>query len=186
MNYTKTIRQFCKQNKGELFDAGKMAEDYFSMIPYKTLLKILNRLQAEGLLTPFSKGVYQIISDNQMDQGEAIKNTYLYHGRGMYAGYQMYNELGITSYNDSFIEIYTNKIYSKHKTIGNYKLTRVDVVYFDRVIQHIIQALELIENINNIKDKPTIMYEASINFLNKPTTDSSTSLSKCDIVPSII
>ena len=57
MNYTKTIRQFCKQNRGELFDAGKMAEDYFSMIPYKTLLKILNRLQSEGLLTHFSKGV---------------------------------------------------------------------------------------------------------------------------------
>ena len=61
------------ENKGNVFDAAKMAEDDFSMIPYKTLLKILNWLQAEGLLSPVSKGVYQIITDKSIDLNEAKK-----------------------------------------------------------------------------------------------------------------
>ena len=151
MNYTKTLRQFCMKNKGNVFDAAKMAEDYFSMIPYKTLLKILNRLQSEGLLSPISKGVYQIIADEPINKEDAIKSTYVDLYNGMYVGYKMYNHLGISPHNDGYIEIYTNKITTKHKNIANFKLTRANV-FFDKVTTDIIQALELIENIDNIKD----------------------------------
>lgn len=58
MNYTKTLRKYCLQNPGRLFDAGYMAEKYFHMIPYKSYLKILNRLQDENILMFVSKGVY--------------------------------------------------------------------------------------------------------------------------------
>ncbi len=50
MNYTKTIREFCLQNKGEIFDVSYMGDKYFEMVPYKTLLKILNRLEEEGIV----------------------------------------------------------------------------------------------------------------------------------------
>ena len=49
MNYTKTLRNYCLQNPGKLFDVGFMAEKYFPMIPYKSYLKILNRLQDEKI-----------------------------------------------------------------------------------------------------------------------------------------
>lgn len=67
MNYTKTIRSFCLQNTGKIFDAQQMGNDYFSMVPYKTLLKVLTRLETEGILSPVSKGVYIINSDNAIN-----------------------------------------------------------------------------------------------------------------------
>lgn len=36
MNYTKTIREFCLQNKGDLFDVSYMKDKYFEMVPYDT------------------------------------------------------------------------------------------------------------------------------------------------------
>ncbi len=44
MNDTKTLREFCLQNKGKIFDAQYELETRFLLVPYKTLLKILNRL----------------------------------------------------------------------------------------------------------------------------------------------
>ena len=34
MNYTKTIRNYCLQNKGDLFDVSYMKDSYFEMVPY--------------------------------------------------------------------------------------------------------------------------------------------------------
>lgn len=40
MNYTKTIKEFCLQNKGNIFDVQCEMETRFTMVPYKTVLKI--------------------------------------------------------------------------------------------------------------------------------------------------
>ena len=45
MNYTKTIRKYCLSNPETVFDASNMMQTHFAMVPYKTLLKILNRLE---------------------------------------------------------------------------------------------------------------------------------------------
>ena len=34
------------------------------MIPYKTLLKILNRLEEESIIKKYSKGLYIIVNDD--------------------------------------------------------------------------------------------------------------------------
>ena len=47
LNYTKTIRSYCQNNEGTIIDVAQIAEDYFAMVPYKTLLKIFNRLRDE-------------------------------------------------------------------------------------------------------------------------------------------
>ena len=60
MNYTKLVREYCKNNSGAIFDVSKLKDTEFAEVPYKTLLKILNRLEEEGLLKPVSKGVYFI------------------------------------------------------------------------------------------------------------------------------
>ena len=49
MNYTKLVREYCKNNSGAIFDVSKLKDTEFSEVPYKTLLKILNRLEEEGL-----------------------------------------------------------------------------------------------------------------------------------------
>ena len=45
MNYTKTIREFCLQNKGDLFDVSYMKDKYFEMVPYKVLLASLDKYE---------------------------------------------------------------------------------------------------------------------------------------------
>ena len=77
MNYTKTIRQFCTMNPDSLFDVSYMATDYFPMVPYKTLLRILNRLEEEEVLIPVSKGVYYIKGGKEYDLDDAIKKYYV-------------------------------------------------------------------------------------------------------------
>ena len=50
MNYTKTIRNYINDNKGGFFEITYEHSKYFQIIPAKTLMKVLNRLEREGLI----------------------------------------------------------------------------------------------------------------------------------------
>lgn len=45
MNYTQTLREFCKQNQGKIFDVQFEQNHRFSVIPYKTLLKNIKQIR---------------------------------------------------------------------------------------------------------------------------------------------
>lgn len=49
MTYTKQVREYCQNNQGMVLDVSLMKDSEFAEIPYKTLLKILNRLEEEKL-----------------------------------------------------------------------------------------------------------------------------------------
>ena len=55
MNYTQTIRNYISERKGEFFEITYERKKYFHMIPDKTLMKVLNRLEDEGLLLSVAK-----------------------------------------------------------------------------------------------------------------------------------
>lgn len=154
MNYTKTIRTFCQQNPGMILDSAELHSKYFELVPYKTFLKVLNRLRDEGILSPVSKGVWKIAGDNQSnaeDVDDIIAN-YASKYNGMVVGYAMYNELGITYHKEEQIEIYTNRIQTKHKTIRNYRLTKTEHLTFFKGEKDLITILELLENRSSIID----------------------------------
>ena len=113
MNYTKLIRKYCKNNSGAIFDVSKLKDTEFAEVPYKTLLKILNRLEEESLLSAVSKGIY-FIGEKPVDE-ELIFDEYVDDGKGMFVGYQLFNDVGISDYVDCKIEIYTNNIKAKQK-----------------------------------------------------------------------
>ena len=141
MNYTKTLRNYCLQNNGKLFDAGYMAQKNFHMIPYKSYLKILNRLQDENILTLVSKGVY-LIGEGDVD--DAIERCYMENNKGMTVGQQMLYEQGIISQPPEVFEIRTSGISSKHKTVGKYRLIYTKL-YFDEAEKNLIRILNIIE-----------------------------------------
>lgn len=124
MNYAKLVREYCKNNSGAIFDVPKLKDTEFAEVPYKTLLKILNRLEEESLLSAVSKGVY-FIGEKPVDE-ELIFDEYVDDGKGMFVGYQLFNDVGISDYVDCKIEIYTNNIKAKQKSVGQYFLKRVD------------------------------------------------------------
>lgn len=157
MNYTKTLREFCSQNQGHIFDVQYEQNHRFSLVPYKTLLKILNRLEKEEIVSSIAKGVYIVNSDQEIDIDKAIKEYYVNYFSGMMIGKALYNYYDIGDLDEDIIEIYTNKIISNNKSIGKYHLMKFDTYFYDEVVR-LVTALELIEKVSTIKDINYIRY----------------------------
>ena len=170
MNYTKLVREYCKNNSGAIFDVSKLKDTEFPEVPYKTLLKILNRLEEEGLLKPVSKGVY-FIGEKPIDE-ELIFDEYVDDGKGMFVGYQLFNDVGISNYVDCKIEIYTNNIKSKQKSVGQYFLKKVDLEFDDYTVD-LVALLEIIDVGYSMKNCDFIAYKKTADMLLKSYSDSS-------------
>ena len=152
MNYTQTIRNYISERKGEFFEITYERKKYFHMIPDKTLMKVLNRLEDEGLLLSVAKGLY-FINDGTEYSNEKLIDYYGLNDRGIAVGYVLFNNLELTGYKDDEVVIYTNELGIKSKTIGNIQLKKMDLVSFDHKTKSIITALELLEKgFNNIID----------------------------------
>ena len=170
MNYTKLIREYCKNNSGAIFDVSKLKDTEFAEVPYKTLLKILNRLEDEGLLKPVSKGVY-FIGEKPVDE-ELIFDEYVDDRKGMFVGYQLFNDVGISDYVDCKIEIYTNNIKSKQKSVGQYFLKKVDLEFDDDTVD-LVALFEIIDAGYSMKGCDFMAYKKTVDMLLKLYSDSS-------------
>ena len=122
------------------------------MIPDKTLMKVLNGLEDEGLILSITKDIYFIIDGTEYSNDKLIE----YYGlsdRGLAVGYTLFNNLGLTDYKDDEVVIYTNELGIISKIIGNIQLKKMDLVSFDHRTKSIITALELLEKgFNHIID----------------------------------
>ena len=72
MTYTKQVREYCLNNQGTVLDVSLMKDSEFSEIPYKTLLKILTRLEEEKLISGIEKGSIVIISTIGCQNNEKV------------------------------------------------------------------------------------------------------------------
>lgn len=170
MNYTKFVREYCKNNSSTFFDVSKLKDTEFAEVPYKTLLKILNRLEEEGLLSTISKGVY-FIGEKPVDE-ELIFDEYVDNEKGMFVRYQLFNDVGISDYIDCKIEIYTNNIKAKQKSVGRYLLKRVDLEFDDDIVD-LVALLEIIDVGYSMKGCDFMAYKKTVDMLLKSYSDSS-------------
>lgn len=72
MTYIKQVRECCENNKGALLDVSLVKDSVFSEIPYKTLLKILNSLEEEKIVTSVSKGVWNDKNISEKRTGDKL------------------------------------------------------------------------------------------------------------------
>jgi len=142
LNYTKQVREFCENNRNALIDISVVKNTVFADVPYKTLLKIFNRLEDEGIVTTVSKGIYSV--GNKTIDADRILSEYTDKGKGMIAGYTLFNNIGLTVYQDNKIEIYTNVITAKQKNIGNFLLKKVDLEFTDEIID-LVALMEILD-----------------------------------------
>ena len=163
MTYTKQVREYCENHKGTLIDVSKVKDEEFAEIPYKTLLKILNRLEDEKIVTSVSKGVYSIGKLKSGNRPDILKQ-YTADGKGMVVGYMLYNSMGISNYHPLVTEIYTNAMTSAHKSIENYHLSRVELTFTDDVIE-MIALLELLHDYFNIIACSVVKLDSAISLL---------------------
>lgn len=169
MNYTKLVREYCKNNSGAIFDVSKLKDTEFAEVPYKTLLKILNRLEEESLLSAVSKGIY-FIGEKPVDE-ELIFDEYVDDRKGMFVGYQLFNDVGISDYVDCKIEIYTNNIKSKQKSVGQYFLKKADLEFDDDTIA-LVALLEIIDTRYSMKGCDFMAYKKTVDILLQSYSDS--------------
>ena len=136
MNHTAAIRQYIAEHQDELFDASYVRTQHFPLVEIKTFLKILDRLEAEGLIKKISHGVYapvQLLYDIPNDPKALsilVYNYYTSNHNGIDLGYVNY----------------TNKLPTgKKKTVCDVTLTGADIIFDEPAIK-IVLLLELIEN----------------------------------------
>lgn len=161
MNYTKQVRDYCRKNQNKFIDLS-VVKNEFADIPYKTLLKIFNRLEEEGLVQAISKGVYSTINRNINEK--TVLKEYTAKGKGMIVGYSLFNYIGLTGYQDDKVEIYTNVITSKQKTIGYFLLKKVDLVFADGIVD-LISLLEILDVGFGMKGGDFITYKNTVELL---------------------
>lgn len=142
MKYTKTVREYCDKHKEEMLEVAKVKNDQFADIPYKTLLKILNRLEEERIITSVSKGIYYIGAE-RLDENEII-SKYTANGKGMFVGYSLFNAIGLTEYQDDKIEIYSNAISANVHTVGRISVKRIDLKFNEKMVD-LIALLEILD-----------------------------------------
>ena len=167
-NYTKKIREDCQRHNDTLYDVSTLRNSEFADVPYKTLLKILNRLEGEGVVRHVSRGVYYIGEKTITD--ELILSEYTDDGRGMLVGYTLFNNIGLSSYEDDRVEIYTNAIGAQHKTIGKFDLKYVDLNFEDEIID-LVSLLEILNAEYGIKDCYFEVYTKIVEILTQSYSD---------------
>lgn len=162
MNYTKQVREYCEKHANSLMDISIVRDSVFADIPYKTLLKIFNRLEEESIVHTVSKGIYRV--GNKITNGKDILNVYTKKGKGMVVGYMLFNNIGLTTYQDGKVEIYTNAITNKQKTIGDFLLKRVDLEFTDEIID-LISLLEILDVGFSMKGADYLSYKRIVELL---------------------
>lgn len=76
MEFTKALRRYLSQRKGQIVDCAALHEGVFRVVPYKTLTKVISRFVKDGTLLMVSKGVYLVASDQTVDIDKAIRDYY--------------------------------------------------------------------------------------------------------------
>lgn len=133
------------------------------------MLKILNRFEEERVLSAVSKGVY-FIGEKPVDE-ELIFDEYVDDEKGMFVGYQLFNDVGISDYIDCKIEIYTNNIKSRQKSVGQYLLKRVDLEFNDDIVD-LVALLEIIDVGYSMKGCDFMAYKKIVDTLLQSYSDS--------------
>lgn len=82
----------------------------------------------------------------------------------MIAGCTLLNSIGLTAYQDDKIEIYTNAIVNKQKTIGDILLKRIDLDFTDEIID-LISLLEILDIGFSMKGADYLSYKRIVEIL---------------------
>lgn len=82
-------------------------------------MKVLNRLEDEGLLLSVAKGLF-FINDGTEYSNEKLVEYYGLSDRGIATGYALFNDLGLTNYiDDNVVIICYHNFFEQHLDHNN-------------------------------------------------------------------
>ena len=142
-------------------------ENIFDTITEEAFYKSLERMCKAGTLCKLSKGTYYrpkigrygIVPPSEQE----IVETFTKNENGTIIGYQLYNQLNISTQVSKRIEILSSQINQQSKTIKNIHIKQYKLEYTEDV-KSVIHMLEILKNFYSIED---LNYNAFTSYCEK-------------------
>ena len=167
----RVISEINKYSSNQLIMMSKFYRNNFSSFLSETAFyKLISRLYISGEIYRVSKGIY--CKANQSKYGKSllqeneVVETYTKNEKGILIGYQLYNQLGITTQVSKRYIIYSSSVDKQNKNIGNVNIHRYNLIY-NNATKSMICILELLYNYRNIQDLNISCYINEIKRLSK-------------------
>ena len=146
MNFTRTLRNYFAEHKGEIFDVGFEQKHSFGMIDIKTMNKILNRLESEGVIAGVSKGVYYINDGNECTEEKIIDYyTGIDGTNGMLSGDSLFYDLCLIGEKPKTTTVISGKT-CINRHIGDIYIEKAN--HYLVLDKEILTMLEMYDNLN--------------------------------------
>lgn len=145
-----------KMSQGDIFIASMFyREKFHDVISEAAYYKVLERMVKAKKLGKVAKGVYYIPEVTRFGvvpaSGKKITSSLIEDNSGMEVGYSLYRKYGISTQVSKFTHIYSNRIDSNSKTIGNVKVDKIELD-FTNDTQVLIAGLEVMQHYYDIQD----------------------------------
>ena len=140
----------------QVFEASKLYNQIFNHeMNEAAYYKALERLTKEGCLAKISKGLYCRPKKTRygmvLPSEQSIVSEYIKGNSGVVVGYSLYNALNLSTQIAKNINIYSNAISQRIKTVGNIQIERSSLE-FNEEIRRAVEFLEVLSNFYAIQD----------------------------------
>ena len=144
-----------RQPENKILTANQVYSQLPESFSEQAFYQTLTRLTQRGELCHLTKGLYYRPRRSRfgvVPLGEqTIIDHYTENGQGMVIGYRLYHQYGLTTQISKNVELLSNVLQENKKTVGNAKVSRLDL-NFDDAICNAIATLEILQNYRNIED----------------------------------
>ena len=144
-----------RQPENKILTANQVYSQLPESFSEQAFYQTLTRLTQRGELCHLTKGLYYRPRRSRfgvVPLGEQnIIDHYTENGQGMVIGYRLYHHHGLTTQISKNVELLSNVLQENKKTVGNAKVSKLDL-YFDDTICNAIATLEILQNYRNIED----------------------------------
>lgn len=140
----------------KIFEASQLySKNLNNVMSEAAYYKALERLTRESYLAKISKGLYCRPKKTKYGQvlpsEQSIVNEYIKENSGVVVGYSLYNVLHLSTQIAKNINIYSNAISQRIKTVGNIQIERSSLE-FNEEIRRAVEFLEVLSNFYAIQD----------------------------------
>lgn len=141
--------------KNTIIEVGVLYHERFSTDSKVAFAKAIERMTKAGTILNLTRGVYY--KPNYSSFGpipltdEAIAEFYMRDGHGIFIGYRLYNEKGITTQVGKTVEVLSDSLRGEQKCAKNVKVTKSNVE-ISTFTKPVIETMEILQNYEKIED----------------------------------
>ena len=153
---TRIINEYIKSLSAyTIVEAGKLYQEKFSEVPATTFYKAIERLAKSGELIHLAKGMYYRPKESRFGQAplsdEYIADYFMEEGHGIYVGYKLYNDKGLTTQVGKSLDVLSEIVTGEKKSAQNVRVEKSNVPWTEKTIPA-IETLEILQNYGKIED----------------------------------